>query len=909
MKKIISVLLVLFLSLYLLPVSYAIQNPSIRGSEVSAGPGDTVELPVYVTDNPGFSYLKIAFTYDHDALTLIKIENGDVSADAFTKTSSSLSWDTGEDTTSNGLLCTFTFTINNSAVNDYTIGLRVVSCYNLNEESVSFISTNGRISVTEENPPAIKGDEVTSSPGDTVEIPVYVTDNPGFSYVKIAYTYDHDALTLVKIENGNVSTDAFTKTSSSLSWDTGEDTTINGILCTFTFSLNDNVSGDYIIGLRVVSCYNINEDAVNFVSIDGKITVHTHTWNAGEITTAPTCKDTGIKTFTCTVCGETKTETVAKDANNHDGSTEVRNAKEATCGEDGYTGDTYCLGCGAKIATGTVVPKTGNHTWDAGEITTVPTCKSTGVKTFTCTVCGETKTEAVAKDANNHVGGTEVRNAKDATCGEDGYTGDTYCLGCGAKLATGTVIAKTGKHTWNAGEITTVPTCKSTGVKTFTCTVCGETKTETVAKDANNHDGSTEVRNAKEATCGEDGYTGDTYCLGCGAKLSSGTTIPATGNHTWNVGLVTQEPTSDSSGIKIFTCTVCGTTREEPIPPVHSSTGTISITDTSAHSGDTITIPITVSNNPGFSYLKLAYNYDHEALSLVKVENGVVSTDSFTETASALSWDSSEDTMRDGILCTLTFAINNKVKGDYSIELRVVNSYNNNEEDVSFITQNGKISVTKVEHTHSWDNGKVTKNATCAEEGIMTYTCKICGETKTEAIEKLTTHSFGEWIVDTPATITTEGSAHRICSVCNLKETKVLPKEDLNVLFGDVNHDGRVTSADARLALRRAVELEHYEKRSYEFFVSDVDFDGKVTSADARLILRAAVDLEDPNSWLEKYKELKNRTLSALSSSINFSVKSITTVPTSNSILIQVDSKHNDQADVEMKESRICHKC
>ena len=592
-----------------------------------------------------------------------------------------------------------------------------------------------------------------------------------------------------------------------------------------------------------------------------------HTWNAGEITTTPTCRDTGVKTFTCTVCGDTKTETVSKDASNHVGGTEVRNEKEATCGEEGYTGDTYCLGCGAKLSTGIAIPATGNHTWNAGEITTTPTCRDTGVKTFTCTVCGDTKTETVAKDASNHVGGTEVRNAKEATCGEEGYTGDTYCLGCGVKLSSGTAIPATGNHTWNAGEITTTPTCRDSGVKTFTCTVCSATKTETVAKDANNHVGGTEVRNVKEATCGEEGYTGDTYCLGCGVKLSSGTVIAKTGNHTWNAGVVTQEPTSNSSGIKTFTCIICGATREEPIPPAQSPTGSISIANISAHAGDTITIPITISDNPGFSYLKLAYSYNHEALSLVKVENGNVSTDSFTETSSALSWDSSEDTMNNGTLCVLTFAINEEAKGEYAIELRVVNCYNNNEENVSFTIQNGNITVTQSEHIHSWDNGRVTKNATCAEEGITTYTCTICGNTRNETIAKLTTHSFSEWIIDTPATITAEGSAHRVCSVCHLKETKVLPKDD-NVLFGDVDHDGRVTAADARLALRRAVELEHYEEGSYEFFVSDVDFDGRVTAADARLILRAAVNLEDPNAWLEQYRKIVGNTLSALSMSL-----------------------------------------
>ena len=63
--------------------------------------------------------------------------------------------------------------------------------------------------------------------------------------------------------------------------------------------------------------------------------------------------------------------------------------------------------------------------------------------------------------------------------------------------------------------------------------------------------------------------------------------------------------------------------------------------------------------------------------------------------------------------------------------------------------------------------------------------------------------------------------------------------------IGDVDGDGKVTAADARLALRRAVDLEDYEEGSEKYIASDADRDGKVTAADARLILRAAVGLEN----------------------------------------------------------------
>ena len=162
-------------------------------------------------------------------------------------------------------------------------------------------------------------------------------------------------------------------------------------------------------------------------------------------------------------------------------------------------------------------------------------------------------------------------------------------------------------------------------------------------------------------------------------------------------------------------------------------------------------------------------------------------------------------------------------------------------------TEKAKCSVCNAEYGNTLNHSYTVLKS---DKEYHWYECaNKCGSTNGKQ-----KHTYGKWITDTPSTYTTEGFEYRECSVCKYKETKSLPKEELDVLFGDVNHDGRVTSADARLALRRAVELEHYEKGSYEFFVSDVNFDGKVTSADARLILRAAVALEDPTQWLVYYQ-------------------------------------------------------
>jgi len=281
-----------------------------------------------------------------------------------------------------------------------------------------------------------------------------------------------------------------------------------------------------------------------------------HHWDQGEIITEATCTEEGEKKFTCSICGDEKTEKVSATGHQH---TEIRNKKEATCKETGYSGDTWCKDCGKKILSGQTIAKTENHSWDAGKVTTKATCTEEGEKTFTCSICGDEKTEKVSATGHQH---TEIRNKKEATCKEEGYSGDTWCKDCGKKILSGQTIAKTENHSWTQGEITKEPTCKEEGEKTFTCSICGNIKTEKVSTADHQH---MEIRNQKNPTCKEAGYSGDTYCADCGVKIFSGQTIAKTKNHNWDGGVITTEPTCTERGEKTFTCTICGNTNTKKV--------------------------------------------------------------------------------------------------------------------------------------------------------------------------------------------------------------------------------------------------------------------------------------------------------------------------------------------------------
>ena len=196
-------------------------------------------------------------------------------------------------------------------------------------------------------------------------------------------------------------------------------------------------------------------------------------WDDGKITTPPTCTKTGVKQYTCTICSETKTEEIA--ALGHDYSSDWTIDTAAACETVGSKSH-HCTRCDSKIDV-TEIPASG-HSWNDGSITTEPTCTDEGVKTFTCNACGKTRTEAVAALGHNYSSDWTIDTA--AACETVGSKSH-HCTRCDSKKDI-TEIPASGKHTWNNGVITKPATIAEEGVKTYTCTVCGVTRTETIAK-------------------------------------------------------------------------------------------------------------------------------------------------------------------------------------------------------------------------------------------------------------------------------------------------------------------------------------------------------------------------------------------------------------------------------------------
>ena len=261
-----------------------------------------------------------------------------------------------------------------------------------------------------------------------------------------------------------------------------------------------------------------------------------HTYGSAVITKQPTCTAEGTKTKTCTQCGATVTETIAKLSHSY-----TTTVVAPTCTADGYTLH-KCSVCGTSYKDNTT--KAAGHSYGNSVVTKQPTCTSEGTAIKTCTKCNAIFTETIAKTSHKYAD-TVVA----PTCTTNGYTLHK-CSVCGTSYKDSTTKA-TG-HSYGNSVVTKQPTCTSEGTAIKTCTKCNATVTEKLP--AKGHTAVTDK--GYPATCTTAGKTDGSHCSVCNTVIKVQTVINATG-HKSSGWIVDKTASIGVKGSKHKECTVC----------------------------------------------------------------------------------------------------------------------------------------------------------------------------------------------------------------------------------------------------------------------------------------------------------------------------------------------------------------
>ena len=470
-----------------------------------------------------------------------------------------------------------------------------------------------------------------------------------------------------------------------------------------------------------------------------------HSWDGGVVTKAATIYEKGVKTFTCTVCGETRTEDIpVLDKTWHKGQTNA-----PTCTEQGYT--VYICDQDKNLTEKRDYTAALGHDYGNGVVTTPATCTTEGVLTYTCTRDGVTKTEKIAVLGHDWDNGVVQ---KQPTCTEKGeilYT-------CSRDGVTETKELAALGHKWDNGTITTVPTCEAEGKKTYKCTNagCTETRTESVAALGHDWDDGAVTT---PATCEADGVK--TYTCKNDGSHTKTEAIPALG-HDWNDGEVTTAPTCTEDGVKTYTCkNDASHTKTETIAKLGHKWDAGKVTVEPTYDSDG-TMTFTCQNDQTHTYTETipakTYSFTVTVVDPTCTEQGYT-LHTCNEDAAKSYKDNYTNALGHDYKEVTTPAT---CKDAGKVE-NVCQRCND--------TQHVKdLPITE---DHKWNDGVVTKAATCTEAGEKLFTCTVCNKTRTETIEA-TGHDWNE--TTTPATCGKAGSVDRTCKTCGTTEhVKDLP--------------------------------------------------------------------------------------------------------------------------------------
>ena len=437
--------------------------------------------------------------------------------------------------------------------------------------------------------------------------------------------------------------------------------------------------------------------------------------------------------------------------------------------------------------------------------TVAATCTDTGKTEYTCTVCGQTKTtilkalghkyETVSTDDATcttpktvHKECTRCHDKKDETSGE--ALGHNWRTSSDKNSKTCIRCKTTHIHTWDEGKYSVEPTCKDAGKKLFTCTDCGDTKT--VAVKSLGHD--YQLVRTDPATCTTpainhyacsrcedtvDQEDKDHPALGHDWKKNDDGTVTCqrcgqTHEHKWNTEVIS-EASCTTDGVTRHTCSICGDTYDDVVKGGHKWTYKKTGTNTSV-------CLCTVCGKTKEHDFSVFSDKESEKKDPTCTKAGmVVATCAdcgrrrwvYDETRPALGhdWkdngDGTATCQREGCGKSHTHTLDEgEVTKKPSCEEKGVKTYHCKEADCNY-TKTEDIAATG----HNWDDGKITTEASCDHTGVKTYTCKTCGDTRTETIPMLE-HTWDEGQVTTKPSCTEKGIRTYTCKVCKATKTE-----------------------------------------------------------------------------------------------------------------------------------------
>ena len=626
-----------------------------------------------------------------------------------------------------------------------------------------------------------------------------------------------------------------------------------------------------------------------------------HAFQAASGDRLATCSQYGVTgRVICSVCGMICTDGRISpvDPTNH-ANTTLMNEVPVTCVTDGFSGDTYCDDCGKKLSSGAVVPATGHSPETVPAV--APTCTEAGLTAGErCSVCGEILTAPKTVPPAGHT--PETLPGKAATCTEPGLTAGSVCSVCGEILTAQKTIPPV-PHTPQ-----TVPgkaaTCTEAGMTdSEICSVCGEILTAPKTIPQIPH--TPETVPGKAATCVDDGLTDGEKCAVCGETLKAQETIPALG-HAWSEWTVVKEPTVEETGKRERVCARCSETESETISklpdPTHvhnwddgvvttqptcTQEGVLTISCDGCDETMTQTIPAL-----GHDWGDFAPTDENTHSRVCKRDASHIETQAHTLTETVVTQATCASAGQKKIDCavcgyTATVELPKTAHQEIVIPGTPATCTTDGAGESTVCTVCGEtLSPGEVIWAlgHQWDDGVVTKAATCAEPGVLTRTCARCGETQTEALAMLehqpvpmtdvpatctapgsaggvvcavcgktliaptqtpaTAHTYiGAWIATDPVVGGANAAVINRCAVCG--QTHESTADQVSLILGDLNGDKRITAGDARTALRVSARLEPLTQEI--LLTADADYSGDVIARDARTILRVSARLETFN--------------------------------------------------------------